>query len=47
MEDGTYFYTGEVKEYPWSLDDLPVTIDMTKYTYEFGYGKLSAGHLDI
>lgn len=45
--ENQWFIPSEVQEYPWSIDDIPIDIDMTKYTYEFGYGKLSAGHLDI
>ena len=36
-----------VRDSPWPVNDVPLSTDITQLSYEFGYGKLSAGHLDI
>ena len=40
-------YYSNVKDSPWPVKDVPLSTDITQLSYEAGYGKLTAGHLDI
>lgn len=46
-EDGNWVNLYDVNEYPWNVKNIYQGIDLSQYTYDFGYGKLSAGHLDF
>ena len=48
LGNGNYLYLAGVRDSPWPfIDQKPLSVDITQLSYNFGYGKLSAGHLDI